>query len=570
MKKAVILLIFGLCIANVWGQKKNNVPSTVTDTIRSVSVPVRIFTKIDSFLLADIPEVTDPPVLFLSGLTLMGVQNEGSISSGEKGFLCFKIKNTGEGDAYNLWLNVSETTGCPGLKYEKHKFITKQLRAGETRFDTIRIEGQKNLRDERTEFEFVLREAHGNTSPVAVINVSTREASRPNVDITNSNLYSVSAKDEIGIQLTIKNTGSLNQENVKVIVNYPKTVFTKGDNVITLQQLKPDETVDMNFTFAKNSLFNEALADIFKVKIEDSNGRMLGKESEIIRRPTVVRDSTQPPPPPPDSDIETPPRSVTFDQKNTNMYALIIGNENYVRYSNNPDVPYARNDAILFRNYCLWTFKIPNENIILYIDATGNQMRQGVKELARRAKYDDSKNPELIIYYSGHGIMAKERQSLAGKPSTDEDKFDQYLIPVDASDANPDLSLSRKDIFAMLNDIPIKRTSIFLDACNIKKYKGQMKFGVEPEDCKGNVFVFASSSENQSSIPYDEKKHGLFTYFLLKSIKDKNGIISYKDMFERVKNEVIDQSGSKGEIQTPKEFVSDQAKPIWEKWKLPQ
>ncbi|MFZ5563281.1 MAG: peptidase C14, partial [Thermodesulfobacteriota bacterium] len=39
-----------------------------------------------------------------------------------------------------------------------------------------------------------------------------------------------------------------------------------------------------------------------------------------------------------------------------------------------------------------------------------------------------------------------------------------------------------------------------------------------------NMTVLAASSGDQISSTYDEKGHGLFTYFMLKGIKDGNGV----------------------------------------------
>jgi len=59
----------------------------------------------------------------------------------------------------------------------------------------------------------------------------------------------------------------------------------------------------------------------------------------------------------------------------------------------------------------------------------------------------------------------------------------------------------------------------------------------------GNISVFSASSGEQTSMTYDEKGHGLFTYFLLKGIKDENvvkpdGSIREKDLFDYIKPQV--------------------------------
>jgi uncharacterized caspase-like protein len=58
-----------------------------------------------------------------------------------------------------------------------------------------------------------------------------------------------------------------------------------------------------------------------------------------------------------------------------------------------------------------------------------------------------------------------------------------------------------------------------------------------------NMTVISASSGDQISSTYDEKGHGLFTYFLLKGIKNedvikKDGSIAISDLFSYIKPQV--------------------------------
>jgi len=58
-----------------------------------------------------------------------------------------------------------------------------------------------------------------------------------------------------------------------------------------------------------------------------------------------------------------------------------------------------------------------------------------------------------------------------------------------------------------------------------------------------NMSVLSASSGDQISSTYDEKGHGLFTYFLLKGIKNEdvvnpNGSIRIEDLFGYIKPQV--------------------------------
>jgi uncharacterized caspase-like protein len=58
-----------------------------------------------------------------------------------------------------------------------------------------------------------------------------------------------------------------------------------------------------------------------------------------------------------------------------------------------------------------------------------------------------------------------------------------------------------------------------------------------------NMTVLSASSGDQSSSTYDEKGHGLFTYFMLKGIKNEDvvrqdGSLKIDDLFNYVKPQV--------------------------------
>jgi uncharacterized caspase-like protein len=58
-----------------------------------------------------------------------------------------------------------------------------------------------------------------------------------------------------------------------------------------------------------------------------------------------------------------------------------------------------------------------------------------------------------------------------------------------------------------------------------------------------NMTVLSASSGDQTSSTYDEKGHGLFTYFMLKGIKNENvtrpdGSLKLDDLFGYVKPQV--------------------------------
>jgi len=85
----------------------------------------------------------------------------------------------------------------------------------------------------------------------------------------------------------------------------------------------------------------------------------------------------------------------------------------------------------------------------------------------------------------------------------------------------------------------------------------------------GNVVVFTASSGEESSLPYKEKQHGIFTYYLLKKIQATKGNITYKELSDYLKKEVgVKSVLVNSKEQTPQTNVSPKAKTNWGEWKI--
>ena len=73
---------------------------------------------------------------------------------------------------------------------------------------------------------------------------------------------------------------------------------------------------------------------------------------------------------------------------------------------------------------------------------------------------------------------------------------------------------------------------------------------------------FSSSSGDQTSSVYHDKKQGYYTYFLIKTIKDAHGDLTMKQLFDRTNAEVKKATALIGKMQEPQYLVS----PTWTEW----
>lgn len=259
-----------------------------------------------------------------------------------------------------------------------------------------------------------------------------------------------------------------------------------------------------------------------------------------------------------DVDVDIP----LSKNKNSNTFALIISNESYSE-SNISDVDYAKNDGETFRQYCIKTLGIPNSNIHYRVDATKNQMRSEIKWL-QSIDHAFKGDANFIVYYSGHGMP-------------DEKSRKSYLLPSDGIANDAESAYSLESFYSQLGSLSAGSIVVFLDAC----FSGAIRSGdmllaskavaIKPieEQLTGNVVVFSASRGDETAYPYYEKGHGLFTYFLLKKLKETKGKVSMADLSDYVISSVSKVSVLvNNKSQTPTIKTSSSIKTNWKDLKL--
>lgn len=245
---------------------------------------------------------------------------------------------------------------------------------------------------------------------------------------------------------------------------------------------------------------------------------------------------------------------------NDKTFAVIIANENYTLL---PAVPYALNDGSIFSEYCHLTLGIPRKNIHFVKDATLNNMRAEIDWIQQIACAYEGK-ARVIVYYAGHGIP-------------DEKTRTSYLLPVDSYGSNVLTGYNLSDLYAALSKYPTFSTIILLDACfSGAQRNGEMLVSARSvairskvETPNGNLVVLSAATGDETAYPYQEKKHGMFTYFLLKKLQETNGDAHLGEIAEYVKEQVQKCSlveNLKG--QTPTIISSRKIMTYWQDLKL--
>lgn len=218
---------------------------------------------------------------------------------------------------------------------------------------------------------------------------------------------------------------------------------------------------------------------------------------------------------------------------NDMTFCIIFANE---KYQMEQSVPFAAHDGEVFKDYCVKTLGIPEKNIHYRVNATKNNMEFEVDWLANvlANKKGEAKG---IVYYSGHGIP-------------NESDFNSYLLPVDGYASRPESGYSLDKLYAELGSTDAALVTYFIDACfSGTNRRGEMMeqtkgVGVKSKSgrLQGNSVVFSAAQGDETAYVYQDKSHGMFTYFLLQKLQETKGNVSYGELSDFIKEKVVYES----------------------------
>ncbi len=260
---------------------------------------------------------------------------------------------------------------------------------------------------------------------------------------------------------------------------------------------------------------------------------------QVQKRPTSVQTSPKALP----TTTEVAPRVAAVDQnlpqtqmKNPDAIAVVIGNRNYLKTK---EVQFAINDARSIKKYLIEVLGFQPGNIYYQENATkgdfevlfGNQSNHQGK-LYNTIKAGKS---DVFVFYSGHG-------------APDTKNFKGYFVPVECDPQYVSLAGYSIDLFYRnLAKLPAKSVTVVLDACfsGADILKNISPIGIQPKGIKSirDGVLLTSSQGTQVSSWYNAKQHGLFTYFFLKAIHNKNADanrddrLTFKELYQYIANQ---------------------------------
>lgn len=498
----------------------------------------------------------------------------------ETAYVQYRVTNEGEGNAYQLLLNITQTKGSKGVRFEKNVALG-DLRSGDYKTFSIPITANATISSGEFELLLSISEGNGFNSDPVLVKFKTQEFKAPNLKVLDGEFVSqergkLNPGSSGNLNILVQNIGQGLAKQIKVEFKLPnENVFPTGNHEFTFESLDVNSFEKINFGFFLNKRYLDTRLNI-EVVVTEKTGKYghrstftfeLGEQMASTSVFSVDGNLAK--------DIKIKQQTLTSDvdvnipaisKKFPNKIALIIGNENYSanQYDLNAevDVAFAKSDAQIFKEYCIKTLGVPSRNITYRENGTAAQITGDIIKIKNLINVLGS-NTEVIVYYAGHGLP---------KESTNE----AFLIPVDVTGTNIDAGIKLSYLYKQLTEFSSEKVTVFLDACFTGGARGQGLVAargvrVKPKNdfLRGNIVVFSASSGTESSMPWKEKNHGLFTYFLLKKLQESKGIISYNDLFNYLEKKVRSESlhiNSKN--QTPKILISPQAIGEWEKWRL--
>jgi len=350
----------------------------------------------------------------------------------------------------------------------------------------------------------------------------------------------------------------------ETIVNFPYTLMVAKEDLPVKLKFQSENYLYYDIDVPVKPV--DETGHVYLVKVDEAAMALRGTDRQQVHPsvvPAAVRPAVAQAPEKQSDGINTSHgvnAAPLTNNKSENTLVAIIANEEYDLAAN---VDNATNDGLAFKEYCIRTLGVPEDNVRYMANLSFGRMKKGLNDILELA---DMLNGEanLILYYAGHGIP-------------DNKTKDAFLMPVDADGTDVSLCLSLTDLYSDINSRNLKRCIVFLDAC----FSGAQRGGdmivaargvkLKPKESvpEGKTIVFTATSDDQAAFSHKEEKHGLFTYFLLKKLQESRGDVTLGELADYLSQKVgFESRRINNAPQTPKVLVATGMADNWKKMQI--
>jgi WD40 repeat protein len=513
-------------------------------------------------LQAELPVIASKrravPNLEIVSVTLVEPSGNNALDAGERGSIRVVLRNSGNGSAegVSITLHPDGTAVLPATLLVAERTSAGELGPNQSRTIDVPISAAEEVPGREIRLQVAALEAGGFDAQPVLMDFSLKALIPPylqvaRIEISDAEGKRVIAKGkESNVIISVQNAGkgAARGVAVKVISGDPQ-VKLFGDSEVTLGLLMPGESKRATFTIAVTQRYTgpKTLPVSFQVAEERPRFTIkpqlqlaLNKEAPEIRLVKMKEREVVPVATEQDEIALAPLLAVTRRAFNDRDLALVIGIE---RYQNVPKSDFAYNDARSIKSYLL-SLGFVERNIEFLADerATLSAIRKSVESwLPNRVK----PGSRIFFYYSGHG---------APDPATGE----AFIVPFDGDPSYlNDTGYPIKRLYEKLGAAKAAEVIVVMDSCfSGSGGRSVVAKGARPLVLMADTLVIppgmailASTQGSQISTSFEEKEHGVFTYYFLKAIKEGKGDLD--SVYRYIKPLVEDTAKSQNVNQSP-------------------
>ncbi len=530
-----------------WREFKNNSPTQVR-TLATSSTNLFAGDMQGNLWSCAIEEISPAPSLppsLAAQVSFTEPSGNGMLDAEEQGKIIIRVTNSGKGDAYGLEASVEPSNSSPNtaalLLSERLSLKTTteigDIRSGQSKTVEIPIAASHDVPSGKVSLVLKFSEANGFEPSPTKIELTTKAFAPPklivaDVGVEDANGGSIIQPGKVvTVTARIQNTGIGDATDVKASIRKGENVFFAEDSKTDfyISNLGSGEYKDIKFSVYTNNRATDVpvFLDLTEhygsygasnIKLPLAFNKPMARLNEIVVQPKEQAAASIEVAKGLSIDVDTNIPQVSSEH-NPNAVALILSISDY-QVSGIPSVKYAKNDAEVLRQYLVKALGFKPENILPANSdeqLTYGRIQTYIKSILPSYLKPDGSS-DLFIYYTGHGA-----------PSTTN--HEAYLVPWDGDPnyVNDNNSYSIKKFYLDVELLNARHKTIVIDAC----FSGQAGNGAtliqnaspallrvnNPLVADANTVIFQSSSANQVSNWYDEKRHGMFTYFFLKGLQ---------------------------------------------------
>ena len=326
---------------------------------------------------------------------------------------------------------------------------------------------------------------------------------------------------------------------VKAVDSATKEIIAREE---TSTRLVTTDNIAKLFDFASVRVMAK-----FIPAMKEALAQRMSKEQDamVAQKPVPVEENLDP------IDVNLPKATEPRD----NTFAVIIGNEDYKYVA---AVPFAARDAAIFAKYCRVTLGLPDDNIRLYTNATYGDILDAIDDIKTISEVYNG-DIRVIFYYAGHGVP-------------DEATRNAYLLPVDARSQQLKTCYPIEKLYAELGSLKAHSVTLLLDACFSGSQRGEgmlmsargVALKPRTDEPKGNMVAISAATGEETAYPYAEKRHGMFTYYLLSKLQESGGDVTLGELCDYITTKVSQQSVKVNrKQQTPTVMPSPEIETSW-------